>query len=71
MFGFQRFEDVLPDIVTFAKGLTAAWLPLAGVAMRSHIQDHFRTNPLGLRCYLPGASGLVGVWVCGGQIYAR
>ena len=47
MFGFQRFDDVLPDIVTFAKGLTAAWLPLAGVAMRSHIQDHFRTNALG------------------------
>ena len=47
MFGFQNFDDVLPDIVTFAKGLTAAWLPLAGVAMRSHIQDHFRTNPLG------------------------
>jgi taurine--2-oxoglutarate transaminase len=47
MFGFQNFDNVLPDVVTFAKGLTASYLPLAGVAMRSHIQDHFRTNPLG------------------------
>ena len=47
MFGFQHFDDVLPDVVTFAKGLTGSYLPLAGVAMRSHLQDHFRIHPLG------------------------
>lgn len=47
MFGFQHFDDVVPDVVTFAKGLTGSYLPLAGVAMRSHLQDHFRSHPLG------------------------
>ncbi len=30
MFGFQHF-DVQPDIVTFAKGISASWLPLSGI----------------------------------------
>jgi taurine--2-oxoglutarate transaminase len=47
MFGFQHFDDVVPDVVTFAKGLTGSYLPLAGVAMRSHLQDHFRSHSLG------------------------
>jgi taurine---2-oxoglutarate transaminase len=47
MFGFQNFEGVLPDMYTFAKGTTAAYLPLSGVAVRDHIFDHFRKNPIG------------------------
>ena len=46
MFGFQHY-DVSPDIVTFAKGISAAWLPISGIACTSEIQDFFRTNPLG------------------------
>jgi taurine---2-oxoglutarate transaminase len=47
MFGFQNFEGVLPDMYTFAKGTTAAYLPLSGVAMRDHVFNHFRENPIG------------------------
>jgi taurine--2-oxoglutarate transaminase len=32
---------------TFAKGVTAAYLPLSGVGMRDHVFDHFRTHPVG------------------------
>mmetsp|Transcript_36320 Transcript_36320/g.104363 ORF Transcript_36320/g.104363 Transcript_36320/m.104363 type:complete len:493 (-) Transcript_36320:177-1655(-) len=44
--GFQHY-DILPDIVTSAKGLTGAYLPLSMVATRSHIKDYFETNALG------------------------
>tara|TARA_B110000090_G_scaffold206117_1_gene254970 strand:+ start:170 stop:1738 length:1569 start_codon:yes stop_codon:yes gene_type:complete len=47
MYGFQQFEGVLPDMFTFAKGVTSAYLPLSGVGMRDHVFDHFRTNPMG------------------------
>ena len=47
MFGFQNFEGVVPDMFTFAKGTTAAYLPLSGVGMRDHVFDHFRENPVG------------------------
>lgn len=33
---------------SFAKGVTGAYVPLSGVAARSEIYDHFRTNPLGI-----------------------
>jgi len=46
MFGFQNF-NVAPDIVTFAKGITAAWIPMSGIACSKEIQDHFRSVPLG------------------------
>ena len=39
MWGFQHYEGVLPDIVTSAKGLTAAYLPLAMVGVRQHIKE--------------------------------
>ena len=32
---------------TFAKGVTAAFLPLSGVAVRDHVFDYFRENPVG------------------------
>lgn len=47
MFGFEHFPGVLPDMITFAKGVTSAYVPLSGVGCRDHIFDHFRTNPIG------------------------
>lgn len=44
--GFQHF-DITPDIVTSAKGLTGAYLPLSMVAVSSSIQEFFESNPLG------------------------
>jgi taurine--2-oxoglutarate transaminase len=34
--------NVVPDIMTMAKGLTSAYLPLGAVGMRRQIADHFR-----------------------------
>jgi taurine--2-oxoglutarate transaminase len=48
MFGFEHYPGVLPDLVTFAKGVTGAFIPLSGVASRQPIQDFFRKNPLGI-----------------------
>jgi adenosylmethionine-8-amino-7-oxononanoate aminotransferase len=47
MFGFQNFEGVVPDIVTFAKGISASYIPLSGVGMRQPIKEFFDENPLG------------------------
>jgi taurine--2-oxoglutarate transaminase len=47
MFAFQHFENVLPDIVTSAKGLTGAMLPLSMVGVRENIKRWFHDNPLG------------------------
>jgi taurine--2-oxoglutarate transaminase len=33
---------VVPDILTMAKGLTSAYVPLGAVGMRRHIAEHFR-----------------------------
>ena len=35
---------VVPDIMTMAKGLTSAYLPLGAVGMRRPVADHFRDN---------------------------
>jgi taurine--2-oxoglutarate transaminase len=34
--------NVVPDIITMAKGLTSAYVPMGAVGMRRHIADHFR-----------------------------
>jgi taurine--2-oxoglutarate transaminase len=34
--------NVLPDLMTMAKGLTSAYLPLGAVGMRQKIADHFK-----------------------------
>ena len=34
--------NIVPDIMTMAKGLTSAYLPLGAVGMRRGIADHFR-----------------------------
>lgn len=47
MFGFQHAPGVVPDMFTFAKGVTSAYLPLSGIGMTDRIFDHFRTNPIG------------------------
>lgn len=47
LFGFQNYPGVIPDIVTAAKGLTAAALPLSMVACRKHIMEAFEDMPLG------------------------
>jgi taurine---2-oxoglutarate transaminase len=33
---------VVPDLITMAKGLTSAYVPLGAVGMRRHIAEHFR-----------------------------
>ena len=45
MFGFQHF-DVQPDIVTFAKGISASWLPLSGIGCTTEIQVSRSGAPL-------------------------
>jgi taurine--2-oxoglutarate transaminase len=42
-FGIQT-EGVQPDMISFAKGVTSAYAPLAGVVARSDIAEHFRTE---------------------------
>ena len=45
MFAFQNF-DVVPDIVTFAKGVTCGYVPLGGVAVSKKIAAYFDDNLL-------------------------
>jgi taurine--2-oxoglutarate transaminase len=47
LFGFQNYEGVIPDIVTAAKGVTSAALPLSIMACRKHIMEAFEDKPLG------------------------
>jgi taurine--2-oxoglutarate transaminase len=44
-FASQRFA-VTPDAFTFAKGVTSAYVPLGGVAVRESIASHFDAHPL-------------------------
>ncbi|MGA8575176.1 MAG: aminotransferase class III-fold pyridoxal phosphate-dependent enzyme [Candidatus Cybelea sp.] len=44
-FAAQRF-GVTPDIFTFAKGVTSAYVPLGGVAVRESLAAHFDQHPL-------------------------
>lgn len=43
MFGHQHF-NIKPDIITMAKGLTSAYLPLSVTAIRKDIYDRFDTD---------------------------
>jgi taurine--2-oxoglutarate transaminase len=36
--------NVVPDILTMAKGLTSAYVPLGAVGLRRPLADHFQTN---------------------------
>ena len=44
-FASQRFE-VTPDMFTFAKGATSAYVPLGGVAVREDLASHFDVQAL-------------------------
>ena len=35
-FGIERWPDVTPDLITFAKGVTSGYIPLGGVVAASH-----------------------------------
>jgi taurine--2-oxoglutarate transaminase len=43
MYAFEH-GPIIPDIVTSAKGLTSAYLPLGMMGVRDKIADHFRKN---------------------------
>lgn len=43
MFAFEH-GNILPDIVTMAKGLTSSYIPLGAMAVRDEIAQHFRDN---------------------------
>lgn len=45
-FGFQNF-NILPDIITCAKGITSAYMPLSAIGLRDHVHDKIRKIPLG------------------------
>ena len=47
LWGFQHFDGVLPDIVTTAKGLAGAFMPIAAVVMRAPLRQFFDHTPLG------------------------
>ena len=41
LFGHQHF-DIRPDVITMAKGLTSAYLPLSITAIRKDIYEKFK-----------------------------
>jgi beta-alanine--pyruvate transaminase len=43
-FAAERY-GVVPDMITFAKGVTSGAVPMGGVIMRSHVHDAFMTGP--------------------------
>lgn len=45
MFAFENF-DAVPDMVTFAKGITCGYVPLGGVVVSKQIAEHFDENML-------------------------
>lgn len=48
LFGFMHTTPtILPDIVTMAKGINGAVLPLGAVAVRDHVRDFFHSNQIG------------------------
>ena len=49
-FGAQYF-DVMPDIVTTAKGLTNGAIPMGAVFVRKHIYDAFMSGPAGIEFF--------------------
>jgi len=44
-FAFQQF-DVVPDVITFAKGSTCGYVPLGGVIVKKEIADYFDENKM-------------------------
>jgi putrescine---pyruvate transaminase len=46
-FGVERWDDVRPDMITFAKGVTAGYLPLGGVLASGRVAAPFFERPGG------------------------
>jgi putrescine---pyruvate transaminase len=46
-FGIERWEDVRPDLITFAKGVTSGYLPLGGVLISGTVAAPFFEGPGG------------------------
>ena len=46
-FGVERWEDVGPDLITFAKGVTSGYLPLGGVVVSGAVAAPFFEQPGG------------------------
>jgi adenosylmethionine-8-amino-7-oxononanoate aminotransferase len=46
-FGIERWEDVRPDLITFAKGVTSGYLPLGGVIASGEVAAPFFAEPGG------------------------
>jgi adenosylmethionine-8-amino-7-oxononanoate aminotransferase len=46
-FGVERWPDVRPDLITFAKGVTAGYLPLGGVVASGKVAGPFFDEPGG------------------------
>jgi adenosylmethionine-8-amino-7-oxononanoate aminotransferase len=44
-FGVERWEEVRPDLITFAKGVTAGYLPLGGVMVSGAVAAPFFEGP--------------------------
>jgi adenosylmethionine-8-amino-7-oxononanoate aminotransferase len=51
--GSERF-DVVPDMITFAKGVTSAYLPLGGVTIRKPLVDSLWESEMG--AYMHGST---------------
>jgi len=47
MWGFQRYDGVVPDIVTSAKGLSSSITPISMVAISDKMMEFFEENPMG------------------------
>ena len=47
LFGFQNYEGVLPDIVSAAKGISGAAVPVSMTACTEEIMQYFDDKPLG------------------------
>jgi len=46
MFGLENW-GVIPDVMTFAKGVTSGYIPLGGVALSDHIHNVLKEQALG------------------------
>ncbi|HET8757614.1 MAG TPA: aspartate aminotransferase family protein [Solirubrobacteraceae bacterium] len=46
-YGIERWEDVRPDLITFAKGVTSGYLPLGGVIVSGAVAAPFFEAPGG------------------------
>ena len=60
MFAFEHY-DVMPDMVTFAKGVTSSYAPLGGVLIRDEIEKKYYEIPMnGVITYSSNPLGCAG-----------